>query len=286
MRSVILVPTDFTPVSDNVFPLAAEIARRQLQGLALLHSYDSHAAALLPSFRDNAVHHMRMILRDNELTHLSYRCYLRAGDAGKSIIQLTRQQPISLVVMGKRRTSQWSGTTYRVVCRSGCPVLVVPHHSHRDFFERILFVSENMRSEEAIARQVTDFAALFDSHVTFLEIRRKSVTLGNFHEESIALAELTGYARLNYFAMQAGSFCEGVENYLSTHQLPDLLAVSRSTNFWFLHPLRRDTIGRFLGLTHFPLLFFNNDDPQHDADLRRAHNALEYHVTNYEETFA
>lgn len=281
--NTVLVPTDFTHVSCNVFPLAVEIAKRYGHHFAVLHASDAIGATA--DMRQAAVQKMRTLVHDHDAQELSYRCYLRFGEAGRCIARLTRQFPTSFVVIGKRRGDGWSGTVYHAVCHSDSPVLAVPHYAHRNDFQNILFASTSLRKEDDIVRQATEFAALFNAQLTLLEITRKPVAPDTFKQEAVTYARSLQYARLAYRAVQAGDISKGLAEYLSSANPPDLLCVGRSSDLWLVHPLRRNLIGQLLSLTDFPLLFFNNETDSSRNQPGMAYERLQHDVETSPEIY-
>lgn len=253
----ILVPTNFSPVSNYVLPLAEELAHREKSMFSMLHVYDGEHMQRLPTYRDFAVNKMRNLLVSHHMSDWPHRCYLRQGSMGDCIKKLTRQQPISLVVMGKNGAEE--DIESDIVFRSACPVLAVPPGGLEKGLTRIVYVTEHVSREKEFIREAVHFASLYDADLSLLSICDYNA-LNAEEREKEKISELLSdlhYEKVFREYILAGNMVEGLKKYLQYNRA-DIVAVAGVSSGWLVKSKSKQYMKQLLAYPGLPLLFINH----------------------------
>jgi nucleotide-binding universal stress UspA family protein len=152
----ILIPTDFSPLSESALKVGIAIAKRQNAELFLLHVVDKfnylpRQDVFLPDVKltDDMVSTMEdLILEYSEKLHtdtgLQVTGKILCGIPSDKICQFAFQKDISLIVMGTHGVSGFreffiGSEAFKVVKFSHCPVLTVPGGWEKTEFSKVLF---------------------------------------------------------------------------------------------------------------------------------------------------
>lgn len=149
----ILIPTDFSDLSESALKVGIAIAKRQNAEVTLLHVVD-----LLPYLLPTEVlltNSKEVLSRmGNRLQELSEKIHkdtgLKAvvkvleGTPSDSICKFANEENISLIVMGTHGVSGLreffiGSEAFRVIKNSTCPVLTIPGNWQKTDFEKVLF---------------------------------------------------------------------------------------------------------------------------------------------------
>lgn len=139
----ILLPTDFSSVSEEAAAYALTLARQNKARLYVLHVVDtSHEAAgfYLPHLSyENLDKELKTVAADmlGKFASKMFRGYrnverhVLAGEPSKEILKVVKGGAVDLIVMGtygKEGIDRFffGSTTERVMRKAGCPVLVIP----------------------------------------------------------------------------------------------------------------------------------------------------------------
>jgi nucleotide-binding universal stress UspA family protein len=260
MRSI-LVPTDFSAASLNAIPVALEAALRDESQLSLMHAYQNSDMNMEPGYRDHAVSRMREMISSRDLRELPHRCYVREGRIGDCIAKHTQKEAVSLIVMGKNdKGRNMAGSALEIVLRSSAPVLMVPQSHQARPFSRILYVTDVAHGERESFRRMAEFAAKFNSHITYLYILTEKFK-GDFtgHTADELVPSYHWNASCDFLI--AGDLYSGLKKYLEDHH-PDLIAVATHTESWIFKRQRLPVITLLLSQQEYPVLFLNKEREQ------------------------
>jgi nucleotide-binding universal stress UspA family protein len=149
----ILIPTDFSDLSDSALKVGIAIAKRQNAEVTLLHVVDQ-LPYLLPTevlLSDPKDVLSRMEEELNELSEKTQKdtglkpiVKVLEGTPSDSICRFANDQNISLIVMGTHGVSGIreffiGSETFRVVKNATCPVLTIPGNWKKTDFGKVLF---------------------------------------------------------------------------------------------------------------------------------------------------
>ncbi|MFH1160854.1 MAG: universal stress protein [bacterium] len=152
----ILIPTDFSKLSESALKVGIAIAKRQNAEIVLLHVVDSFAY-LYPSevfLYETRITPDLKVNMETKLTEVAGKIQKKSGVkiTGKvlegtpayKICQFAQHESISLIVMGTHGTSgirQFfiGSESFRVIKNATCPVLTIPGNWQKTDFEKVLF---------------------------------------------------------------------------------------------------------------------------------------------------
>jgi nucleotide-binding universal stress UspA family protein len=149
----ILIPTDFSVLSESAINVGIAVAKRQNSKVTLLHVVDL-LPNLLPTevlLSDSQEVLSRMEEKLKELSakiqkETGVKVVVKAlqGTPSDSICKLAYKENISLIVMGTHGVSGLreffiGSEAYRVVKNATCPVLTIPGNWQKTDFEKVLF---------------------------------------------------------------------------------------------------------------------------------------------------
>ena len=152
----ILVPTDFSELSESALKIGISIAKRQNAEIILLHVVDSFSSIqpteiLIPEFQLYPDIVYTMEIRMNDLAEKIQResgieisVEILIGNPSDRICQFAYEENISLIVMGSHGTSGLreffiGSEAFRVLKNAPCPVLTIPGNWQKTGFEKVLF---------------------------------------------------------------------------------------------------------------------------------------------------
>jgi len=138
----ILVPINFSPLSDNALSTAIAICKRQLATLTLIHvveePYPFQDQKLKEAMDMLSIQAREFRLREDlVINHI-----VRTGDPSEEICLHAKEEAFDLIVMGKHSTltrPRESATVWKVVWNSPCPVMTIPGNQQWFAFKKILF---------------------------------------------------------------------------------------------------------------------------------------------------
>ncbi len=152
----ILIPTDFSKLSESALKMGISIAKRQNAEIILLHvvdtfSYIQPTEFFLPDFRitTNIIETMEAHLKElvekiHGETGLKISEKIKSGIPSAEICKMAYEENISLIVMGTHGVSGLreffiGSEAFQVVRYANCPVLTMPGDWQKTEFERAVF---------------------------------------------------------------------------------------------------------------------------------------------------
>jgi len=225
----VMVPVDFSKQSEVALRFGFEIARKTSSTVRLLHVIETpyefasrrnewadreHANARkeLQSIRDG-------FLAVDEFAGLDVEIHVQPGIPTQAILEITRQQPQQLVVMGLSQVSGlnrmlYGSVTNRVLLESGSPILAVSDQLDYRPFERIVFATDfRERDVEMLlrSRALAQNLGVDMECIHFLTSREQTQEV--YRKRTQLEGELDYQVVVQL--MVADDFMEGVSRYLS-----------------------------------------------------------------------
>jgi nucleotide-binding universal stress UspA family protein len=154
--SKILIPTDFSELSESALNVGISIAKRQSAEITVMHVLDNFSSfqpseILVPEFQ---LYPDLVITMESKINELAEKIHkesgikitgkMRVGNPSDRICQLADEENFNLIVMGSHGTSGLKeffigSEAFRVIKNAPCPVLTVPGNWHKTSFEKVLF---------------------------------------------------------------------------------------------------------------------------------------------------
>lgn len=191
----ILVPTDFSKVSNNAVDYAAEIALLANAKMVLFNTYHipvmvtEASIAVIPDL-DELERGSMLALKDIEkrlvLSYgkkLQVECVSKCGFASDEISNYANEVNANLIVMGIHGAGYLAqkiigSVTTDLMQSSSCPVLVIDEHVRYKIVKKIALACDyNETENEKTLDSLKEFARLFKAHVYVLNIEREVETL-------------------------------------------------------------------------------------------------------------
>ena len=152
----ILVPVDFSPISENAIQTAVAISKRQLATVTLLYVVENTfvlfppeaggaAGLLLPQLIKDANENLSQLAKNLRVTHdIVVNHIVQSGNPADEICRWALHKQIDLIVMGTHGASGLrefflGSNAYRVVKNAPCPVMTLPGNNQWLDFKKILF---------------------------------------------------------------------------------------------------------------------------------------------------
>jgi nucleotide-binding universal stress UspA family protein len=152
----ILIPTDFSALSESALKMGIAIAKRQNSDITLLHVIDRYSylqptevflpeVQLTPDFENSLKEKLKeMAGKIQKETGVIITDKVMYGLPADSICQFAFENNTSLIVMGTHGTSGLreffiGSEAFRVVKNATCPVLTIPGNWQKTNFEKVLF---------------------------------------------------------------------------------------------------------------------------------------------------
>jgi len=152
----ILIPTDFSELSESALKVGLAIAKRQQAEVTLLHvvdtfSYIEPTEVFLPDFKitPDVISSIEEKLKDlvesiKQETGINITGKVLDGIPSDRICRYALKEHISLIVMGTHGISGirkffMGSEAFRVLKNASCPVLTIPGNWQKTDFEKVLF---------------------------------------------------------------------------------------------------------------------------------------------------
>jgi nucleotide-binding universal stress UspA family protein len=175
----IVFATDFSENAVKGLDYAAAFAQRAQTELHLFHAYHPEAPTSEAEASQLSEEKIRQRATD-QLQQLAQRLQkhwslaqvqnvLKLGFAVEELLEYTKEQPVSLVVMGSRgggRANSFFGSnTAAVIEESRLPALAVPQQANFKPIEQLLFAADLREVDFYAFAQLLRFANLFGAHL-------------------------------------------------------------------------------------------------------------------------
>ncbi len=242
----ILVPTDFSTVSENAVNYAAEIAKVTKAKLILFHVYHMPVTAtevpiVLPNVDELEKDCMEGLLQistrlHSKLSTTNIECIVKCGFPVDEINQYTQNSKIDLIVVGMKGagylTEKLIGSvTTSLIQTSNCPVLVIDEKvKFRSIRKIVLACDYNETENKKVLEPMKEFVHLFKSHVYVLNVLRKSepvepVTevVSDFIKLEHALADTTH----SFHYLSNEKIIDGINEFVSEGKMDMVVMIPR-----------------------------------------------------------
>jgi nucleotide-binding universal stress UspA family protein len=197
----ILVLTDFSGRAEHAAEFAMDIAKKVNAEILLYHA--SYVPNVIPLgggvftyYDDDPIIVKQSKDHLEKLTERLTKNYIRnkgvrppvirarneAGTIGENIREIISRENIWMVVMGDKSNDGalnrffFGSTSYSVIEKALCPVLLVPESAELKLFKKIVFATELHSSEFQSMSYIEELAESLQSEITFLHVSPEQVT--------------------------------------------------------------------------------------------------------------
>lgn len=188
----ILVPTDFSPVSETAMNYAISLVHRTKAKIILFHAYQVPVPVAEVPFtvlneeqrllKEDAERQLQIMAR--KIDHaggVNYEKVLEQGDAVTMILKTAKEKNVDLIVMGATGQTGLIGaifgsTSLKVMEKATSPVMAIPHNLVvSKSIRRITFATDYHRSDVADLRVAAEIAAATGAQLNVLHVSDSSI---------------------------------------------------------------------------------------------------------------
>lgn len=251
----ILVPTDFSTSAANAVDFAIQTAKILPVEVILVHAFElsgdtyTDYMGINKEYNESQLHEVNTIFAAlktsiEEKEGVVVDTYIFSGTVKESIIQVTREKDIDLIVMGTTGASSlkekiWGSKTADIIGKSQVPVLAIPLEYAWKKPQKILFATNHFEKDPALLDVVFEMADLFkaqvhvvvftnevsDEAITFLEHDRsipayEQMLKEKYKDETIIIAHLFGH-----------DFEETLQDYIRQNEIDIVAMVTHKRSF-------------------------------------------------------
>lgn len=274
----ILFPTDFSEAAHNAFEYTLHLAEEIEANVLLLHVYYETPtnAAYIPqdivdALREEKIekvmkyiHQYQDEAREQCQKDVEIRPILENGFAADTIVQLSKEMEVDLIVMGTQGAESFAekilgSVTTKVIEHAKCPVLAVPAQATYQPINHIMYAAGFEEGDSEAIDYLLDLCELFDARLSCAHVRTNQqywdkVELSFF--EKLYQMEIEK-DRLAFYVSNSDAVINGIQHFINTHRV-DMLSMLTHERKMLNRIYGSDSITRQMTLyTDVPLLAFH-----------------------------
>lgn len=268
--SHILLPTDFSVISEKALPFALELARRNKASITMMHTIEEpyDFAPMIQDIKKQINHRIRSlfdekmaeIAESEQYNDLDIETSIQNGRVSMAILEEAKNSKADLIVMGTTGASGLQKVLFgskasEILMHSKVPVLVIPKNSAYNGLDHITFLTDYNDGDIKALQQTADIARLFNSRITVLHIAQernlKSEAMHRGFKE-MATKQLN-YEAIDFEVVIQNNFIVGVADFLESHTT-SLITMVRYQKPFFSKLLSRDHSKELGFYSKIPLL--------------------------------
>ncbi len=271
----ILIPSEFSPVSDNALEYALEFNKKVNAKILLFHSFFIPISAteipiVIPTdleLKTEAIGLLNKLktkyLKKYPQNHFSVEVH--EGVPEFEIVDAAKKFKCDLIIMGTHGASGMrkfliGSNTVSVIDKSVLPVIAVPEKAKINGLKKIVFASNYGSDDFKNVFELIDIARLFESEITLLHINENKM------DRTMAFAELEGfckqlkeesqYSKISFKLLEDLDVYIGLNNYLEEVKA-DMLAISMRNRSWVQKIFNSSITKKMIYHTHIPIIAFH-----------------------------
>lgn len=277
----ILVPTDFSEVSEDAFHFAYALAAYNGGSLKVIHvshpSFDTAnpMGTYIPgSFeklkREQLDHFMDRLSPLESATATENRIPISAevviGFTTEEIIRYSKDSGVDMVIMGTTGEGGFlnkliGSVSSRVAQKAWCPVMLIPKGYRSKGFKNILYASDHKAVDEVMVREMVDFALFHGANIHLLHVKESSKD--DFRVAKTIFEEIVSTSAPNlsyqYSIVESKSVFQGIQRYIEKNEI-DLLSMV-TAHRGFIEDLFHKSLTKQMAFgTDIPLLVMHFDE--------------------------
>lgn len=268
--SHILLPTDFSEISDKALPFALELAKRNKASITMMHTIEEpyDFAPMLEDIRKQVNRKVKTLFKDkleeiakrSEYSELDIDTSIQNGRVSLAILEEAKLSKADLIVMGTTGATGlqkvlFGSNASEIILQSKVPVLVVPKNSGYNGLEHITFLTDYNDGDLKALQETADIAGLFNSKITVLHIaKERNLKTETMHRGFIDMAtKQLNYKDMDFELVIQNNFIAGVADFLET-KTTSLITMVRYKKPFFSKLLSRNHSKELGFYSKLPLL--------------------------------
>lgn len=269
----VLVPTDFSKLSDNALNYAAQLVALTGAELLLLHAYitpvfteDSALITteqyLLEESLDNLEKLKQSVEKSNPDLKISYIAI--NGMPVDAITFYAKKQHVDLIVIGAQGTGYLQerilgSTASTLIRKTEIPVMVIDKHVKFRIPEKIvLAVDFSETNNRVVLKPLKQLAAKFKSHICILNISTEAEAIPTFGEitEGFKIEKSLKHTYHTFFEIEYPDVVTGINDFVKKHRIDLVTIISRKHSL--VERIFRESISKTMTFHSFaPLLILH-----------------------------
>ena len=241
----IIVPIDFSNVSDTCIKFAKKVAKRLGVEIEVIHCWHPHVSTAVESgflVAENEKEYqldLEAFLQKHNLEKNKGR--LEVGFPGTVIPKLSKEEDTLLIIMGTTQEygliEKMLGSVASAVMKQvECPVFLIPPQFTPAKFKKVLVAGEIESTDEHSIKQIIAFTKQFDAEVKFANV-------SSFHEkgkglkvteqllEKITRKEDIGFS-FEVVDIDNHDIGSGLNDYCQKNEIDLLILLTRKHRWW------------------------------------------------------
>lgn len=254
----ILVPVDFSDLSNNALEYALELAKKSNAELHLLHAYDSQIFMYDPiqlspeesdgekEITDQLEKLRQTILLKNPAFKIVY--YATLGVPVEEINAYSLKEKIDLIVIGTQGAGYIQerilGSTTSLLIRSAkTPVMVIDKEVRFKNPKQIVFAADFQKTDhKKVLEPLKNLAMLYDSHICVLNIYPHTQLVPSVEEipEGFRLDYYLKGIEHTFFSLESDQIVPSINQFITNHEIDLITMIARKHSFFsriFREPL-------------------------------------------------
>lgn len=269
----ILIPVDFTDVSDNAINYAAEFAKIYQAKIILFHAYQlpvmtSDTPLLIPSMEDmekDSMDGLKKIVSRINLNHSSAvttECKCVCGIEADEIDEFIKENNVDLVITGMHSagelTEKLIGSTATSLMRNlQCPVLALDASVKFNTIKKIALACDFKEIKNISAfNTLKEIVTLFQSHLFIINVLKNKSDLIPNTDQAIAGVKLEHVLEEiphSFHFEENTNVVDGINNFAASHAIDLIVMIPRSHSL--LHNIFHEPSTKRMAFhTHLPLM--------------------------------
>lgn len=249
----ILVPIDFSEISENAFVYALEMAKVYKSQLLLLHTFDvpfvdnQIVAFNYAEIYDNLettnsnqfeeeMAKLTNIAKMHKAQHITINHIMMSGDLVSNIKEAVKVEQVDFVVMGTKGASGWFSsfigtTTTNVISDVSVPVLSVSHDAEFHKIDTIGFTTLYREEDMHALNEILAMAKVMEAKVKCLYVKTSD---SEFRGREINFWEnqYKDEADLEFFIIPSEDVEATIEDFIENQSIDLLAMVTHKKNFF------------------------------------------------------
>lgn len=251
----ILVPTDFSPLSDKACDASIELAKKLNAEIVLVHTIEvNHVWEEVADFSkvegmidgDYSYMHVAELLAKKKLkaiqevfsmNDIRSTSEVLTGKPHHSIVDFVKENSIDLVLMATHGADGLKevfigSNAQKIIRNSPCPVLTIKEENIN--LNEVLFVSDFNEEEDQVFSFLKKFTEFFEARVTFLKVITPLVfTAEDEIKESInTVADKNGFTNYKASVIKSESVEEGITAYCELNDIGFVALATHGKGFF------------------------------------------------------
>lgn len=248
----VLLPTDFSSTANNAFLYALHLCKNYNGELLVLHSYAPHIVSgnISTELVDNAqlgntlnkfdyfkdqVKMMRTIAEVNNLDQVSVKFIMEEGELVQNIQEITKRDPLHLVVMGTTGNSGFENKllgskTAAVIKNVTIPVLSIPHFAKFEGIDAIGFTTIYDEEDAKILHEIIPYTKYSTADIYCIHVNKPNEKKNV--QEIAEWKEQFKDEQIFFIEKNEDNIVKGVFDFIEEHSIDLVSCITRNKSFF------------------------------------------------------